>query len=161
MSDPSIGELFQDSFSSVSESLSDLRTQQVFTFIGTILTTLGTIFLNTIAKLFVIAVAKVVLLTIIKHVNFSPISDILQDISPSSKAPLVNIEDAHIQYSSPGEEYSVPGEEYGGRYKYSASTGTGYGDEEPVYVYRQERKEGQQGGGFWEDLLDWVVFDIL
>ena len=154
MADPSLGELFHDSFSSVSDSfsnLSDLRTQQVFNFIGTILTTLTTILINTIIKLIIIAVAKAVLLTIIKHVNFSPISDILQDISLSSKAPLLNIEDASIHYSSPGEEY-------GGRYR--ASTGTGYGDEEPVFVYRQERKRGQQGG-FWEDLLDWVVFEIL
>jgi hypothetical protein len=64
----------------------------------------------------------------------------------------VNIEDTNMQYTSPGEEYYHTGKDYGG---------TGYGGEEdPVYVYSNERKRGEKGG-LWEDLLDWVVFDVL
>ena len=150
MSDLSLGELFQDSFSSVSDSLSalsDLRTQQVFTFIGTVLTTLGTIFLNTIYKLLIIAVAKVALLSILKHFRPDQLPDIFQDISLSSHIPLVNIEDANIHYTSPGEEY------------YYDSTGYG-GEEDPGYGYSNSRKRGEKGG-LWEDLMDWVVFDVL
>ena len=156
MSDLSVGELFQDSFSSVSDSLSalsDLRTQQVFTIIGTVLTTLGTIFLNTIYKLLIIVVAKVALLSILKHFWPDQPPDIFQDISLSSQIPLVNIEDANNKYTSLGEEYYHTGEDY-------ASTGYG-GEEDPVYVYSNGRKRGGKGGGLWEDLLDWMVFYVL
>ena len=129
MSDPSLGELFQESFflmSDVIDSLSPIRTQQVVTFFGNILTTLLTIFLNTITKLFMITVAKVLLLALLKHLR---ISDIFFDFALSRKSPLVNIEDASIHYSSPGEEYpyTTPGEEYGGSY-----------DDNPVFVYSRE-----------------------
>ena len=62
----------------------------------------------------------------------------------------MNIEDASIHYSSPGEEYpyTTPGEEYGGSY-----------DDNPVFVYSREGERGERG--LWEDLLEWVVFDIL
>jgi hypothetical protein len=147
-----VGELFQDSFSSVSDSLSalsDLRTQQVFTFIGTVLTTLGTIFLNTIYKLLIIAVAKVALLSIFKHFRPGQLPDIFQDISLSIQ---ITLEDANIHYTSPGEEYYYKGEDYG-------STGYG-GEKDHGYVYSNGRKR-EEKGGLWEDLLDWVVFDVL
>ena len=147
MSDPSVGELFQETFSDVVDSLSPIRTQQVVTFLGNILTTLLTIFINTITKLFMITVAKVFLLALLKHLK---ISDIFFDFALSRKSPLVNIEDASIHYSSPGDEYpyNTPGEEYGGSY-----------DDNPVFVYGREGERGQRG--LWEDLLEWVVFDIL
>ena len=38
---------------------------------------------------------------------------------------------------------------------------TGYEeDEEHGYVYSNGRKRGEKRG-LWEDLLDWVVFDVL
>ena len=84
MSDSSVGELFQDSLS----SFSDLRTQQVFTFIGNILTTLGTIFLNTIYKLLIIAgtklISKVALLAVVKLFSQEKMSHIFPDLSLSS-----------------------------------------------------------------------------
>ena len=65
----------------------------------------------------------------------------------------MNIEDANNKYTSLGEEYYHKGEDYG-------STGYG-GEEDPVYVYSNGRKRGEKKGGLWEDLLDWVVFDVL
>ena len=103
MSDTSVGELFQDSFSLVSDvvdNLSPMRTQQVVTFIGDILTTLVTIFLNTITKLLMITLAKVLLFAVFKHLK---ISAIFSEFALSRKSPLVNIEDASIHYSSPGK----------------------------------------------------------
>ena len=153
MSDPSVGELFQDSLSFVSdviEGLSPLRTQQLFSFLGTILTTLLTIFINTITKLLMITAAKILLLAILKHFH---ISGVLKDFALSRGSPLVNIEDASIHYLSPEDEYPylAAGEEYNGRYKYP--TGTEYRD-----GYNEERKKEQ---GLWDELLDWIVFDIL
>ena len=103
MSDTSVGELFQDSFSLVSDvvdNLSPMRTQQVVTFIGDILTTLVTIFLNTITKLLMITLAKVLLFAVFNHLK---ISAIFSEFALSRKSPLVNIEDASIHYSSPGK----------------------------------------------------------
>ena len=75
------------------------------------------------------------LLALLKHLK---ISDIFFDFALSRKSPLVNIEDASIHYSSPGEEYAytTPGEEY---------------DDNPVFVYSREGERGERG--LWEDLL--------
>ena len=161
MSETSVGEFFQDSFS----SFSDLRTSQVLTFVGDTFTSLGTIFLDTIYKLIIIAGARLV-----ANVASEKLSSVFPDLSKSGQTPFVNIEDADIRYSSPGlSSYSrhSPGEEYAGNYQYSqySSTGTGYGDdygEEPVYVESSKRKRKQRTGGVeglgaGDELEHWVI----
>ena len=155
MSVSPVEDLFQDSVS----SSSDLRTQKVFTFIGTILTILVTIFLNTVYKLLIIAgvklSAKLALLTAVKHIKLDiKIPDIFPDVflpNLSSKTPFINIEDASIHYSSPGQEYT-------GKFKYSGLTRY---REEPIYVESYGRKRRPDGHSAWEDLEDWFLLGIL
>ena len=144
MSNSLLGEILQDYFS----SLSDLRTQQVFTIIGNIVTSLGATFLNTIFTLLTIGVAKAVLLTIIKH--FSP-----EKLDHSREACLVKLEDPNIHYSSKETE-QLPGHGYQS-YKYSphAEYGDGYGEEPLYYMYQSHKNRGQRG--FWEELIELIV----
>ena len=55
------------------------------------------------------------------------------------RTPHINIEDASIHYSSPGEEYLPTYEEYGGGYQYDPAKEHAEEDE-PVYVYVDGRK---------------------
>ena len=140
MSNSVLGDLSQDYFS----SLSDLRTTQVFTIIGNVVTTLGATVLNTILMLLTIGVAKAVLLTIIKH--FSP-----EKLDHSREACLVKLEDPNIHYSSQETEY-LPGHGYES-YKFGphAEYGDGYLEEPVYYMYQSHTNRGQRG--FWEELI--------
>ena len=98
MSNSLLGELLQDYFSSIL----DLRTQQVITIIGNIVTTLGATFLNTIFTLLTIGVVKAVLLTVVR--KFSP-----EKLEHSRQTCLIKLEDPSIQYSSQEPEPEYPG----------------------------------------------------
>ena len=149
MSNSLLGELSQDYLS----TLSDLRTTQVFTIIGNVVTTLGATVLNTILMLLTIGVAKAVLLTVVRH--FSP-----EKLEPSRQTCLVKLEDPSIDYSSQEPEYLHPRYQHD-IYKYGPHAE--YGDvyeEEPVYfVYDSHKKRGQHG--FWEELIELIVFHVL
>ena len=149
MSNSLLGEILQDYFS----SLSDLRTQQVFTIIGNIVTNLGATFLNTIFTLLTIGVAKAVLLAIIKH--FSP-----EKLEHSCQTYLVKLEDPSIQYSSQEPEYLHPEYQHNS-YKYCpyAEYGDWYEEEPAYYVQDSHKKRGQHG--FWEELIELIVFHVL
>ena len=144
-----LGELLQDYVS----SLSELRTQQVFAIIGNIVTTLGATVLNTILTLLTIGVAKAVLLTVVRH--FSP-----EKLEPSRQTCLVKLEDPSIQYSSQEPEYLHPGYQHES-YKYGphAEFGDVYEEEPAYFVYDSHKKRGQHG--FWEELIELIVFHVL
>ena len=115
MSNSLLGELLQDYFSSIS----DMRTQQVITIIGNIVTTLGATFLNTIFTLLTIGVVKAVLLTVVR--KFSP-----EKLEHSRQTCLIKLEDPSIQYSSQETEYLHPGYQHD-IYKYGPhADGDGY-----------------------------------
>ena len=119
MSNSLLGELLQDYFSSIL----DLRTQQVITIIGNIVTTLGATFLNTIFTLLTIGVVKAVLLTVVR--KLSP-----EKLENSRQTCLIKLEDPSIQYSSQEPEYLYPGYQ-DDIYKYGphAEYGDGYEEE--------------------------------
>ena len=120
-----------DIFGEFLTSLSEVRTAQVSTFIGAILTTFGTIFLNTILKLLIIAGVKLAVTALLSHHKHEKMLDI--------RRPLINIEDASIHYSSPAEDYLPTYEEYGGGYQYGPAE-EDTEEDEPVYVFREGRK---------------------
>ena len=147
MSDSTMADIFQDYLS----SFSALRTGQVLTIIVSIITTLGTIFLNTIYKLLILAGAKlmadVAVIAFLKHYPLSSVADILLGTGSTpfisigdgllSRTPLINIEEANILYSSPGVEFLGRGD-YGGRFQFVDVEEEE--KDEPVYVYREGKK---------------------
>jgi hypothetical protein len=166
-----MADIFQDYVS----SFSALRTGQVLTIIFTILTTLGTFFLNTIYKLHILAGAKlmadVAVLAFLKHYPLSFITDIFKDDSSNqplisigdgflgsrpllsigdgglSRIPFINIEEANIHYSSSGMEFLPQRVDYGGRFQLD----TDYvEEEEPVHVYREGEKRRSDDLSVWD-----------
>jgi hypothetical protein len=163
-----------DSFQDFLSSFSAIRTGQVLTIIVTILTTLGSIFLNTIYNLLLLAGAKlmadVAVIAFLKHYPLASIIDIFQDDSSNqplisigngllggrpfvsigdgllSRTPLINIEEANIHYSSPGVEFLPQRGGDEGRFQFK----TDYVEEEPVNLYREGKKRRSGDLSVWD-----------
>ena len=126
MSDLTVGGIIESSLS----SFTDLRTSEVITLIGSIITSLITILFDTLFKLFIITAAKLLSAKILSHISKEKmIPDVFNDFSlGSSPSALINIEDANIHYNS----------QIDGKLPLFENAEVYYEDE-PVYAYADKR----------------------
>ena len=129
--------LLVDSLSTVSGGV---RTTEVLTFLGNLILSIGTIFINTIFKLLIIAGAKlafdIFVIGSAKHFGRGKLSFFLDSLSPQdSSVPLINIEDASIHYARPY------GENLGHGSIYEHVSYSGADNDDTVYVYTTNNRK--------------------
>ena len=105
MSDPSMGDLLDESLTSLSDFFSDMRTQQVIGIVGNTMIFFGGIFLTTVFKIFLIGFLKVFLIYILQNFPFVGESVAFQDVQPSNDREAFNQE----YYDEEVEEYGDSG----------------------------------------------------
>ena len=103
------------------ETISEIRTTQVITFLGNIFATLFDIFLITLFKLLIISIFKIATIEILKF--FALGTKLNAIFSKSQKLPLINLKDVNINLL--GEEVSHS-EHASGTSGYSAGYPAGY-----------------------------------